>query len=67
MRNKLIVSALLSAVSGLTLMQSPALANDVKINDELILEYCQYKLATPTRIEDPDCINSDTSGGAYSS
>jgi len=67
MRSKLLVSALLSAVSGLTLMQGNALANDVKINDEPILEYCQYKLAIPPHIEDPDCIDTGTSGGTYSS
>lgn len=64
-RNKLIVTALLTAVSGLTLMQSPALANEVKPVALRPEEYCQYELVPTIYIEDSDCI--EHSGGSYSS
>jgi hypothetical protein len=64
-RNKLIITALLTAVSGLTLMQSPALANEVTPVALKPEEYCQYKLAPTIYIEESDCV--EHSGGTYSS
>lgn len=66
MRNKFLITALMTAVSGASLIGS-ANANDANLIEEPTLEFCQYKLADPLYLEDPDCINSGTSGGTYSS
>ena len=64
-RNKLIVTALLTAVSGLTLMQNPALANNEKPAALRPEEYCQYELVPTIYIEESDCV--EHSSGPYSS
>ena len=67
MKNKLRIAALLSAVSGATLMQNPVLANDVNITEPEPSEYCQYQLIPSIHIEDPaGCVNIEPTGAPYS-
>lgn len=66
MKRKLVITALLTAVSGLAYMQNHALANDADIAP-VPDEYCQYKLELPLHIEDPECINIEPAGAPYSS
>lgn len=66
MRNKLLITALMTAVSGASLIGT-ARANDANLIEEPTLEFCQYKLADPLHIEDPACVNIVPTSAPYSS